>query len=154
MAVWMRGTIVVLIGLLPLLEGCTRHSESERYYLIGTNLDVAYWKTASEGFQKAAAEFGVTADTRGPGSFDPQAEVEEFRKVVATKPAGILVPVAGSSPLLALEIPSAAITAGDSRHRWMDLGFAGEQAPVLYRHRMSNLEAGFHGQASRGGGKY
>ncbi len=110
MAVWMRGTIIVLIGLLPLLEGCTRHSKSERYYLIATNLNVAYWKTAAEGFQKAATEFGVTADTRGPGNFDPQAEVEEFRKVVATKPAGILVSVA-SSQLLAPEI-DAAVSAG------------------------------------------
>src|ERR1700679_819726 len=110
MSVWMRGTIVVLIGLLPLLEGCTRHSKSEHYYLIATNLDVAYWKTAAEGFQKAATEFGVTAEARGPGNFDPQAEVQEFRTVVARKPAGILVSVA-SSQLMAPEI-DAAIAAG------------------------------------------
>jgi ribose transport system substrate-binding protein len=137
MAVWMRGTIVVLIGLLPLLEGCTRHSKSERYYLIGTNLDVAYWKTASEGFQKAAAEFGVTADTRGPGNFDPQAEVVEFRKVVATKPAGILVSVA-SSQLLAPEI-DAAITAGIPV---ITMDSDSPESKRLYFIGTNNLEAG------------
>ena len=137
MAVWMRGTIVVLIGLLPLLEGCTRHSKSERYYLVGTNLDVAYWKTASEGFQKAAAEFGVTADTRGPGNFDPQAEVVEFRKVVATKPAGILVSVA-SSQLLAPEI-DAAITAGIPV---ITMDSDSPESKRLYFIGTNNLEAG------------
>jgi ribose transport system substrate-binding protein len=137
MAVWMRGTIVVLIGLLPLLEGCTRHSKSERYYLIGTNLDVAYWKTASEGFQKAAAEFGVTAGTRGPGNFDPQAEVVEFRKVVATKPAGILVSVA-SSQLLAPEI-DAAITAGIPV---ITMDSDSPESKRLYFIGTNNLEAG------------
>jgi ribose transport system substrate-binding protein len=137
MAVWMRGTIVVLIGLLPLLEGCTRHSKSERYYLIGTNLDVAYWKTASEGFQKAAAEFGVTADTRGPGNFDPQAEVVEFRKVVATKPAGILVSVA-SSQLLAPEI-DAAIAAGIPV---ITMDSDSPESKRLYFIGTNNLEAG------------
>ena len=137
MAVWMRGTIIVLIGLLPLLEGCTRHSKSERYYLVGTNLDVAYWKTASEGFQKAAAEFGVTADTRGPGNFDPQAEVVEFRKVVATKPAGILVSVA-SSQLLAPEI-DAAIAAGIPV---ITMDSDSPESKRLYFIGTNNLEAG------------
>jgi ribose transport system substrate-binding protein len=137
MTVWMRGTIVVLIGLLPLLEGCTRHSKSERYYLVGTNLDVAYWKTASEGFQKAAAEFGVTADTRGPGNFDPQAEVVEFRKVVATKPAGILVSVA-SSQLLAPEI-DAAVTAGIPV---ITMDSDSPESKRLYFIGTNNLEAG------------
>ena len=110
MSLWLRGILIVLLGTLPLLEGCTRHSKSEHYYLIGTNLDVAYWKTAAEGFQNAATEFGVSSETRGPGNFDPQAEVQEFRTVVARKPAGILVSVA-SSQLMTPEI-DAAIAAG------------------------------------------
>jgi len=110
MGVWTRGIIVAVLCVLPLLEGCTKHSKSERYYLITVNVDLPYWKTAFEGFQKAAAEYGVTADLRGPNRFDPQAEVQEFRSAVASKPAGILVSVTNSS-LLAPEI-DAAIAAG------------------------------------------
>ena len=110
MSVWTKGIVVALVGVLPLLEGCTRHSKSEHYYLITVNVELPYWKTAGEGFQKAAADYGVTAEMRGPNSFDPRAEVQEFRTVVARKPAGILVSVTNSS-LLAPEI-DAAIAAG------------------------------------------
>ncbi len=110
MTVWAKGLIVATIAVLPLLEGCGRHSKSERYYLVTVNVDLPYWKTAAEGFQKAAADYGVTADVRGPRNFDPQAEVQEFRSVVALKPAGILVSVTNST-LLAPEI-DAAISAG------------------------------------------
>lgn len=137
MSVWMRGMLVVLIGTLSMLEGCTRHSKSERYYLIATNLDVAYWKTASEGFQKAAAEFGVTADTRGPRNFDPQGEVDEFRKIVATKPAGILVSVA-STQLMAPEI-DAAVTAGIPV---ITIDSDSPESKRLYFIGTNNLEAG------------
>ena len=110
MNVWTKGIMIGLMGMLPLLGGCTRHSKSEHYYLISVNVDLPYWKTAAEGFEKAAAEYAVTAEVRGPNSFDPQAEVEEFRTVVARKPAGILVSVTNSS-LLAPEIDKA-IAAG------------------------------------------
>jgi ribose transport system substrate-binding protein len=110
MSVWTKGIMVALICVLPLLEGCTRHSKSEHYYLVTVNVDLPYWKTAGEGFQKAATEYGVSAEMRGPGRFDPQAEVQEFRTVVARKPAGILVSVTNSE-LLGPEI-DAAISAG------------------------------------------
>jgi ribose transport system substrate-binding protein len=110
MSVWTKGIVVAFMAVLPLLEGCTRHSKSEHYYLISVNVELPYWKSAGEGFQRAAAEYGVSAEIRGPNSFDPQAEVQEFRTVVARKPAGILVSVTNSS-LLAPEI-DAAIAAG------------------------------------------
>jgi ribose transport system substrate-binding protein len=110
MSIWTKGIIIAVIAALPLLEGCTRHSKSERYYLVTVNVDLPYWKTAAEGFQKAATDYGVTVDVRGPRNFDPQAEVQEFRSVVASKPAGILVSVTNST-LLAPEI-DAAIAAG------------------------------------------
>ena len=137
MSVWMRGILIVLIGTLPLLEGCTRHSKSEHYYLIATNIDVAYWKTAAEGFQKAAAEFGVTAETRGPAKFDPQAEVQEFRTVVARKPAGILVSVANSQ-LMAPEI-DAAVAAGIPV---ITIDSDSPESKRLYFIGTNNLEAG------------
>src|SRR5580704_15466779 len=98
--------LLLAATVLPLMTGCTRHSKSEHYYLVATNINLPYWKTANEGFQKAALEYGVSAEMRGPTTFDPQAEVDEFRTVVARKPAGILVSVA-SSKLMAPEIDSA-----------------------------------------------
>ena len=55
-------------------------------------------------------EYGVSVDTRGPAGLNPQAEVDEFKAMVARKPAGILVSVANSK-LMAPEI-DAAIAAG------------------------------------------
>ena len=109
MSMWTRRMIVALICVLPLLEGCTRHKD-EHYYLITVNVELPYWKNAGEGFAKAATEYGVTGEMRGPASFDPQAEVQEFRAVVARKPAGILVSVTNPA-LLGPEI-DAAIAAG------------------------------------------
>ena len=51
--------LALLAGVLPLLTGCSRHSKSERYYLVATNTDLPYWKTAATGFQKAGAQYGV-----------------------------------------------------------------------------------------------
>jgi ribose transport system substrate-binding protein len=64
------------------------------FYLISNNLKLPYWKTVDTGFHKAAAEYHVTALLRGPDNYDPAAELDEFKKAVAAKPAGILVSVA------------------------------------------------------------
>ena len=105
-----RISSALLTAMLPLLAGCARHSKNERYYLIASNTAVPYWKAAAAGLAAAGAEYGVTVDTRGPASFNPQAEVDAFREAVASKPAGILVSVSNSSQL-APEI-NAAIAAG------------------------------------------
>lgn len=90
-----RRTALLLSSMvLALLGACQRHSTSEHYYLIATNINLAYWHTAEEGLQKAAAAYHVTAEMRGTGFFDPKGEVDEFRSVLATKPAGILVSIA------------------------------------------------------------
>jgi ribose transport system substrate-binding protein len=93
-----------------LLSGCERHSKSEGYYLVVVNAKLPYWKTAAAGLDKAAAQYGVTAEMRGTDTFDPQGEVKEFRDVIARKPAGILVSVADPA-LMGPEI-DAAIAAG------------------------------------------
>jgi ribose transport system substrate-binding protein len=77
-----------------LLGGCERHSKSEQYFLIATNIGLPYWQSAHAGFVSAAAQYGVTEDMRGPDTFTPAIEVDEFRAAVARKPAGILVSVA------------------------------------------------------------
>jgi ribose transport system substrate-binding protein len=137
MSMWSKGVILAIMALLPILEGCTRHSKNERYYLIATNTSVPYWKTAAEGFQASGAKFGVTTDVRGPATFDPQAEVQEFRTVVARKPAGILVSVSSSS-LLAPEI-DAALAAGIPV---ITVDSDSPESKRLYFIGTNNLEAG------------
>ena len=137
MSMWSKSVILVIMAVLPLLEGCTRHSKSERYYLIATNTSLPYWKTAAEGFQTSGAKFGVTTDVRGPATFDPQAEVDEFRKAVALKPAGILVSVANSQ-LLTPEI-DAALAAGIPV---ITMDSDAPESKRLYFIGTNNLEAG------------
>ena len=84
---------------LTLLSGCGRHSTSEHYYLIATNINLAYWQTAERGLAAAAAQYHVTAEMRGPGYFDPKGEVQDFRTALASKPAGIMVSVADADLL-------------------------------------------------------
>jgi ribose transport system substrate-binding protein len=132
-----RILLALLLVILPWVTGCTRHSKKERYYLIATNTSVGYWKTAAAGFQKAGAEYGVTAELRGPANFDPQAEVEAFRSVVALKPTGILVSVSNSR-LLAPEI-DAAIDAGIPV---ITMDSDSPESKRLYFIGTNNLEAG------------
>ena len=80
---------VVLLGA----GGCRYHKKSDTYYLIANNLRLPYWKGIDNGFESAAALYGVTAQMRGPDTFDPEGELAEFKRAVAAKPAGILVSV-------------------------------------------------------------
>jgi ribose transport system substrate-binding protein len=97
-------TALALVSLF--MSGCERHSNKEVFYLVSTNLSLPYWQTAAAGFNRAAAQFKVTAKVLGPTNYDPQAELTEFRKAVAAKPAGILVSVSDAS-LFEPEIDSA-----------------------------------------------
>ena len=89
------------LGLLALgvvfTTGCERHSNKEVFYLVSTNLSLPYWQTAAAGFNRAAAQYKVTARVVGPPNYDPQAELAELQKAVAAKPAGILISVADES---------------------------------------------------------
>jgi ribose transport system substrate-binding protein len=80
-------------------SGCKRHSVKEVYYLVSNNISLSYWKTAAAGFNKAAAEYGVTAKLVGPQNYDTQEELAEMKRAVAAKPAGILVSVSDVSTL-------------------------------------------------------
>src|SRR5271154_5916594 len=106
-----RILLMVLATALPVLVGgCERHAKSEQYFLIATNIGLPYWQSAHAGFTRAAVEYGVTEEMRGPDAFTPTVEVDEFRAAVARKPAGILVSVADPS-LMGPEI-NRAIAAG------------------------------------------
>ena len=91
-------TLLPLMTIAVLaLTGCQRHSHSEMYYMISNNLKLAYWKTAAEGFNQAAAEYHVQAKVVGPDTYDAQAELTELQHAIAAKPAGILISVADAT---------------------------------------------------------
>lgn len=122
---------------LTLLAGCDRHEKSEKYFLIATNVGLSYWQTANDGLQKAADQYGVTAEMDGPSTFDPKAEVQAFRDAVAKKPAGILVSVADAN-LMTPEIDSA-IAAGIPV---ITIDSDAPQSHRLYFIGTNNLQAG------------
>lgn len=108
---WMQMTgLMVMAAGAAFLGGCGRHSSAEHYYLVASNIKLAYWQSASAGLDKIAAEYNVHADMRGPDNFDPKEQVDDFRAVVAQKPAGILVSVV--DPKLMQPEIDAAIQAG------------------------------------------
>jgi ribose transport system substrate-binding protein len=91
--------LAVLALGVAFMSGCERHSNKEVFYLVSTNLSLPYWQTAAAGFNRAAAQFKVTAHVVGPANYDPQAELAELQKAVGAKPAGILISVADASVL-------------------------------------------------------
>jgi len=119
-------------------SGCgARHSDKEVFYLIASNMSLPYWQSAAAGFKQAATQFKVTAKVAGPDNYDPQAELSEFQKAVAAKPAGILLQVSDAS-VLQPQI-DAAIGAGIPVIT-MDSDAAGSRR--LYFIGTNNLEAG------------
>ena len=93
---------------LILLAGCGQapHSFAEKYYLIVPNVKSPFFVQVSEGLNQAARELKVSATFTGPDSYDPEAQRQEFKRVAASKPAGILVSV-GDPKLLTPEIDAA-----------------------------------------------
>lgn len=93
------------------LWGCGGpHDASEKYYLVVGNAKSPYWLEANAGLDRAAGELKVAAKIAGPDAFAPEREVAEFQRVVALKPAGIMVSV--SDPKLLTAEIDAAIAAG------------------------------------------
>jgi ribose transport system substrate-binding protein len=86
--------LFLILLLLPVLSCGSQHDADEKYFLVSDNLQVRYWQTAAAGFTHEAAQMKVRAETVGPDTFDPRAQLEEFRKAVQRKPTGILISVA------------------------------------------------------------
>ncbi|MCW5964629.1 MAG: substrate-binding domain-containing protein [Bryobacterales bacterium] len=105
----MKRTTALLSLLALMLAGCgneLRHSSTEKYYLVATNTKIAYWQEAASGLGRAGRELRVQAEMVGPDTYDANAQRDEFRRIVATKPAGILVS-AGNAQVMKPEIDSA-----------------------------------------------
>lgn len=91
----MRLTAVLSSAFVLLLCGCggggPRHQTTEKYFLVCANAKIPYWQEAGAGLMQAAKELKVQAEMVGPETYDANAERDEFRRVVAKKPVGILV---------------------------------------------------------------
>jgi ribose transport system substrate-binding protein len=105
----LRRNAWLLSGVLLTLAGCTGgtgHKSNEKYYLISANVKLPYWQSAASGLGRAARQLDVTAEMKGPDSYDPAAEQQAFRDALAQKPAGILVSAADPN-LLKTDIDNA-----------------------------------------------
>jgi ribose transport system substrate-binding protein len=102
---WIPGFLSFLV-----LWGCggsgPAHQPTEKYYLVCANPKIPYWQEAGAGFLAAARQLGVQAEVVGPEAYDAQAEREELRRILAKKPAGVLVS-AGNAELLTPDINTA-----------------------------------------------
>jgi ribose transport system substrate-binding protein len=87
--------VFVLVGA-ALIASCAKpyHEENERYVFVATNINLPYWQEAQAGFLDAAKALGVRAELTGPATYDQDAEVGMFRKIVEQHPAGICLSAA------------------------------------------------------------
>jgi len=85
--------VMLAVSLAAMLLSCQKpfHEETERYYLISANIALPYWQEAQAGFQDAGRALGVKVEFKGPESYNPEDELEAFRKAVQAHPAGIAV---------------------------------------------------------------
>jgi ribose transport system substrate-binding protein len=91
---------VLLLFSFFLLSCGGAHNSDEFYVFVAANIQLPYWKTAANGFARAANEFkGVRSDFTGPQSYDPKAERDALDQAVQKKATGILLSVADANVL-------------------------------------------------------
>jgi ribose transport system substrate-binding protein len=96
----MKQIALTLLALaVAITSGCNTEQQKDVYYLIATNVTLPYWQTVANGFNKAAAQYKVTAKVVGPQSYSPLGELDALQQAVRAKPAGILISVADVSVL-------------------------------------------------------
>lgn len=89
-----RKFLRLLSGLvLVAVSSCGTEKSPEIYYMISANVQLPYWQTVSNGFNKAAAAYKVQAKVVGPQSYDPVAELDALQQAVRAQPSGILISV-------------------------------------------------------------
>lgn len=93
MKIWARYFLILIT--LAILSSCQEayHEENETYYLVGVNLETPYWKRIQRGFRSGVRSLGyeVKGEVVGPSVYDVEEQLQAFNKVVALRPAGILV---------------------------------------------------------------
>lgn len=96
-----KSLIVTVLGVLSLAfaTSCGPEKPKEIYYLVAANLQVPYWQSVVNGFNKGAAAYKVQAKVVGPETYDALAELDALQKAVLAKPSGILISVSDASIL-------------------------------------------------------
>jgi ribose transport system substrate-binding protein len=82
------------------------HQETEKYYFVASNINLAYWQDAKAGFEDAGRGIGVKVEFVGPETYSPEEQLAAFRQAVAARPSGIAVAPA-SAELFSKEIDAA-----------------------------------------------
>ena len=85
---------VLLVSSASCGGPASQHAVNEKFYFIASNIKVPYWQAAFAGLSKAAAELQVQAEMTGPDTYNPKEQHEAFQRVLAKKPAGILLSAA------------------------------------------------------------
>jgi ribose transport system substrate-binding protein len=95
-----KSALAMLALGVAFTSGCnTNSSKDDVYYMIAANVSLPYWQTAAAGFNKAAAQYKVTAKVVGSQSYDPVGELDALQQAVRAKPAGILISVSDVATL-------------------------------------------------------
>jgi len=95
-----RQIAMVMAGLVvACLTSCDTNRNAEVYYLIAANVQLPYWQSVANGFNKAAAAYKVQAKVAGPEKYDPVAELDSLQQAVMAHPSGILISVSDVATL-------------------------------------------------------
>lgn len=100
--------VLAAAASISFLTSCAApyHAVNEKYFLVTANKKVPYWQTAWQGFSQSASEMKVKIEMDGPDNYDPQAEHNDFQRILGEKPTGILVS-ASDAKLLSPDIDTA-----------------------------------------------
>lgn len=82
----------------------------EEYVMVGISTGVEYWNANRQGLMDVCAELGVKGTFDGPPDQNPEAQANILDRVIARKPAGILI--APGNPNTLLPYINKAIDAG------------------------------------------
>jgi ribose transport system substrate-binding protein len=91
--------IAVAALALTFVTSCNTNQQNEVYYLISVNIQVPYWQTVANGFNKSATTYNAKTVVAGPKTYDPDAELDALQQAIRAKPAGILISVSDPAVL-------------------------------------------------------
>ena len=75
-------------------------SADEEYVMIGISMGVEYWNATRAGLTDVCEELGVKATVDGPQGHEPEQQATILDKVIARRPAGILIAPGNPDTLL------------------------------------------------------
>lgn len=110
----MRTVTMAALTSVLWLAGCAggRHEATEAYFLVASNIKIAYWQEANAGLTAAARQLGVKSEMVGPESYDPQGERQAFERLLSRQPAPAGIMVSAANPEIMRPAIDAAIAKG------------------------------------------